>query len=131
MFATAQGLIGVMLGAGLLIGIALACTAAAMALSVGSRAVSGALRSLVLGVVTASGSLGALLSAPLGQMLTDELGWRAGVLGFAGAGARHAAGRLVRRPHRPGAAAAAAAQRRSARPARAALTRGSPARPSW
>jgi len=81
-FATAQGVLGVMLGAGVLIGVALACTAAAMALSVGSQAVSGAQRSLVLGAITASGSLGSLLSAPLGQLLTVELGWRAGVLGF-------------------------------------------------
>jgi len=36
----------------------------------------------VLGAITASGSLGSLLSAPLGQLLTVELGWRAGVLGF-------------------------------------------------
>ncbi len=82
MFALADGVVGVLLGAGLLIGVALACTAAAMALSVGSQAVSGPQRSLVLGAITASGSLGSLLSAPLGQVLIVELGWRAGVLGF-------------------------------------------------
>ena len=82
LFALAEGVLGVLLGAGLLIGVALACTAAAIALSVGSQAVSGAQRSLVLGAITASGSLGSLLSAPLGQALIVELGWRAGVLGF-------------------------------------------------
>jgi predicted MFS family arabinose efflux permease len=82
LFATAQGVLAVLLGAGLLIGMALACTAAAIALSVGSQAVSGRARSLVLGAITASGSLGSLLSAPLGQALIVELGWRAGVLGF-------------------------------------------------
>src|SRR5262245_10235727 len=82
LFALADGVVGVLLGAGLLIGVALACTAAAMALSVGSQAVSGPQRSLVLGAITASGSLGSLLSAPLGQALIVELGWRAGVLGF-------------------------------------------------
>lgn len=81
-FASAQGLLGVMLGAGALIGIALACTASAIALAVGSRAVPARSRSLILGVITATGSLGALLSAPLGQALIIELGWRAGVLGF-------------------------------------------------
>ena len=39
-------------------------------------------RSLVLGAVTAAGSLGALLAAPIGQMLASEFGWRAGVIGF-------------------------------------------------
>jgi predicted MFS family arabinose efflux permease len=82
LFATAQGVLGVLLGAGLLIGVALACTAAAVALSVGSQAVSGRSRSLVLGAITASGSLGSLLSAPIGQALIVELGWRAGVVGF-------------------------------------------------
>jgi predicted MFS family arabinose efflux permease len=82
LFAAAQGLIGVLLGAGLLIGVALACTASAISLAVGSRAVSNRSRSMVLGAITASGSLGALLSAPLGQALTVGFGWRAGVLGF-------------------------------------------------
>ena len=82
LFAMAEGVLGVLLGAGLLIGVALACTAAAIALSVGSQAVSGATRSLVLGAITASGSLGSLLSAPIGQTLIVEMGWRAGVVGF-------------------------------------------------
>ena len=75
-------MLGVMLGAGVLIGLALACTASAIALAVGSRAVPSHWRSLVLGAITASGSLGALLSAPLGQWLAVDFGWRAGVLGF-------------------------------------------------
>ena len=78
----AEGMLGVMLGAGVLIGVALACTASAIALAVGSRAVPSRSRSLVLGAITASGSLGALLSAPLGQWLAVDFGWRAGVLGF-------------------------------------------------
>lgn len=82
LFAMADGMMGVMLGGGVLIGLALACTASAISLAVGSRAVSGPLRSFVLGAITATGSLGALLAAPLGQMLTADLGWRAGLLGF-------------------------------------------------
>jgi predicted MFS family arabinose efflux permease len=82
LFASAQGVLGVLLGAGLLIGLALACTASAITLAVGSRAVPGPSRSLVLGAITASGSLGSLLSAPLGQALIVGLGWRAAVLGF-------------------------------------------------
>jgi predicted MFS family arabinose efflux permease len=38
---------------------------------------------MVLGAVTAAGSLGALLSAPIGQLLTSDFGWRAGIAGFA------------------------------------------------
>lgn len=82
LFAMAGGMVGVMLGGGVLIGLALACTASAISLAVGSRAVPGPLRSFVLGAITATGSLGALLSAPLGQMLTADFGWRAGVAGF-------------------------------------------------
>jgi predicted MFS family arabinose efflux permease len=71
-----------MLGAGVLIGTSLACTAAAIAMSVAARAVPTAVRSTVLGIVSAAGSLGALLSAPLGQMLNEGYGWRTGLAGF-------------------------------------------------
>jgi len=80
--ATAQGIVGIMIGAGALIGTALACTASAIALSVASRPVSPAMRSTVLGMVSATGSLGALVSAPIGQMLATEYGWRAGLFAF-------------------------------------------------
>ena len=82
LFSIADGLTGVMLGGGVLIGMALACTASAISLAVGARAVSAKSRSFVLGAITATGSLGALLSAPLGQTLTTEFGWRVGLLGF-------------------------------------------------
>jgi predicted MFS family arabinose efflux permease len=78
----AQGLTAVVIGAGVLIGTALACTASGIALAVASRAVAESLRSLALGAVTAAGSLGALFAAPIGQTLANGFGWRAGVLGF-------------------------------------------------
>ncbi len=81
--AHAQGVITVTLGAGVLVGLALACTATAIAMAVASRAVPPAQRSLVLGLVSAAGSIGSLVAAPLGQMLAEGYGWRAGVLGFA------------------------------------------------
>jgi predicted MFS family arabinose efflux permease len=83
LLATASGLLGVMLGAGVAIGAALACTGSAVALAAASRPVPLALRSTVLGVVSAAGSLGAMLAAPLGQSLTMDFGWRVGVWGFA------------------------------------------------
>jgi predicted MFS family arabinose efflux permease len=79
----APGLFGVLLGAGLFVGLGLACTASAMALAVGSRAAHPARRSMILGLITAAGSLGAIVAAPVGQMLSAGFGWRAGVLGFA------------------------------------------------
>ena len=82
LLATAQGLLGVMLGAGLAIGAAMACTGSAMAMAVAARPVSAALRSTVLGIVSAAGSLGALLAAPLGQGLAQAWGWRWGLAGF-------------------------------------------------
>src|SRR6266568_2550418 len=82
LMAGAQGLLSVMLGAGVLIGISLACTAAAIAMSVAARAVPAAVRSTVLGMVSGAGSLGALLSAPLGQILNEGYGWRVGLAGF-------------------------------------------------
>ena len=79
----AGGLLGVMLGAGVLVGLALACTASAMGMAVASRGVPVAVRSTVLGIVSAFGSLGAAFSAPLGQVLMDGWDWRVGVAGFA------------------------------------------------
>ncbi len=78
----AHGLFSIMIGAGVLIGISLACTANAIAMSVAARAVPEMVRSTVLGMVSAAGSLGALLSAPIGQMLNEGFGWRVGLAGF-------------------------------------------------
>jgi predicted MFS family arabinose efflux permease len=82
LMASAQGLVSVVLGAGVLIGTSLACTAAAIAMSVAARAVPAAVRSTVLGMVSAAGSLGALVSAPIGQILSEDYGWRTGLVGF-------------------------------------------------
>ena len=82
LLAAARGLLAVMIGGGLLIGVALACTASAIAMAVASRAVPATARSLVLGFITGAGSLGALVSAPIGQALSGAFGWRAEVLGF-------------------------------------------------
>jgi len=81
--ATAQGVAGVVVGAGVLIGASMACNGTAMALAVASRSVTPARRSLVLGIVSAAGSLGTMFAAPLGQVLSSHVGWRGGVLGFA------------------------------------------------
>jgi predicted MFS family arabinose efflux permease len=82
LMASAHGFVSIMIGAGVLIGASLACTAAAIAMSVAARAVPAAVRSTVLGIVSAAGSLGALLSAPVGQLLSEGYGWRIGLAGF-------------------------------------------------
>jgi predicted MFS family arabinose efflux permease len=82
--AAAHGMLGILLGAGLLIGASLACTASAMAQAAASRAVPAAIRSMVLGIITGAGSLGALAAAPLGETITAGFGWRYGVLALFG-----------------------------------------------
>jgi predicted MFS family arabinose efflux permease len=112
LLALAQGIVGVTLGAGLLIGASMACTGPAIALSVAARPVSAAVRSTVLGIVSAAGSLGALLAAPIGQALAQEHGWRVGLYGFillsvAIVPAAWYAGRVDRTPIPPSAGGAA------------------------
>jgi predicted MFS family arabinose efflux permease len=82
LMASAHGFVSVLVGGGFLIGASLACTAASISMSVAARAVPETVRSTVLGMVSAAGSLGALLSAPLGQILNEGYGWRVGLVGF-------------------------------------------------
>jgi len=82
LLASAHSLLFVIIGAGLLIGTAMATTGTAMAMATASSAVSPQMRSMVLGFVSASGSLGAMLAAPIGQAITQDWGWRMGVAAF-------------------------------------------------
>jgi len=82
LLATAQGMLGIALGAGFAVGASMACTGSAITMAVASRTVSLGIRSAVLGLVSAAGSLGAMLAAPIGQALSQEYGWRAGAYGF-------------------------------------------------
>jgi len=82
MLATAQGIVGVTLGAGVAIGASMACTGSAFAMAVAARPVPVALRSTVLGIVSGAGSLGALVAAPVGQVVAQAYGWRVGLAAF-------------------------------------------------
>ena len=82
LLSTAQGLLGIILGVGICIGASMSATGTALVMSISSRAVSPAVRSVVLGIVSAIGSLGAMFAAPFGQVLLQEYGWRAGAAGF-------------------------------------------------
>jgi predicted MFS family arabinose efflux permease len=51
-------------------------------MAVAARAVPAHVRSTVLGIVSAAGSIGAMIAAPIGQVLMQWSGWRIGLLGF-------------------------------------------------
>ena len=78
--AAAYDLLGFLAGGGLMIGVSLACTASAMAQAAASRVVPARVRSLVLGIITGAGTLGALVAAPLAQAVMADHGWRWGML---------------------------------------------------
>jgi predicted MFS family arabinose efflux permease len=86
LLAVAHSFLAVLIGAGLLIGLSLSCTGSAMSMAVATRCVSPAMRSTILGIVSAAGSVGALIAAPIGQSLSQDFGWRVGVFGFVALG---------------------------------------------
>lgn len=69
---------------GVLVGVALSCVASSLAMSVSARAVPESRRSATLGLVSAVGSLGTLMIAPLAQGIVTHLGWHAGIALFIG-----------------------------------------------
>jgi predicted MFS family arabinose efflux permease len=81
--ALSSGFWSVVFGAGLAPGLALACVGPSIAMAVAARGVTPAVRSTVLGVVSAAGSIGTIFAAPIGQLLMQSQGWRIGVAGFA------------------------------------------------
>ncbi|MEH2481854.1 MFS family permease [Nitrobacteraceae bacterium AZCC 2146] len=72
------------LGAGLCVGLALSCTASSMTMTVTSRTVSAAKRSVTMGAVSAAGSLGLVIASPLAQTLISTAGWQVALIGFLG-----------------------------------------------
>jgi predicted MFS family arabinose efflux permease len=73
-----------LLGMGLMIGLALSCTALSLAMAASARVVTPASRSLVLGTVSAAGSIGSFIAAPLAQHLIVNNGWQVAIVGFVG-----------------------------------------------
>ena len=82
LLASADGVLMVIIGAGVCVGIAMACASFAMTLSVTSRLVPASIRSTALGIVSAAGSVGAIVTAPMGQFLESFYDWRVGLIGF-------------------------------------------------
>lgn len=72
----AAGLFGVMLGFGVLVGLAMAGCTFTVVLGAVGKAVPEGKRTLAFGIVTAGGSLGQFLVVPAAQGLIDWLDWR-------------------------------------------------------
>ncbi|MEO7335613.1 MAG: MFS transporter [Caldimonas sp.] len=70
------------LGIGLFIGLALSCTASNIAMSVTSRTVAPSRRSVAMGAVSAIGSIGLMLAAPLAQAILSSHGWQVALGAF-------------------------------------------------
>ncbi len=82
LFAT--GPAGLILGLGVCIGVALSCTALNLGLAAAARAVSPVRRSMVLGSVSAAGSIGTFVASPLADGLIATAGWQVAIVGFIG-----------------------------------------------
>jgi predicted MFS family arabinose efflux permease len=82
--ATAGRVLGLDIGGGIIAGLGVAGTGFGVLLGAVSRAVPPEKRSQTVGLVSAAGSLGTLVLAPLGQALIVGYGWRSALLVFAG-----------------------------------------------
>ena len=80
----ASGPFLLILGMGVLIGLALSCTALSLALAAAARAVAAAKRSVVLGTISAAGSIGSLIAAPLAENIIASDGWIVAMIAFLG-----------------------------------------------
>ncbi|SEP45751.1 Predicted arabinose efflux permease, MFS family [Rhodospirillales bacterium URHD0017] len=81
--ATAQGALPIVLGAGVLIGVSLACTTSGITANIAARVVQPSRRTLAFGIVSAAGSVGTMGTAPIAAYMLNHDGWRAGLWAFA------------------------------------------------
>lgn len=79
--AAAQGALALIISGGL-IGVALSCTATSLAMTACVRAVSEERRSMMLGLVSAAGSLGTMVVPLATQSLLAHESWQIGALFF-------------------------------------------------
>jgi MFS family permease len=80
----ATGTFMLIIGLGVMIGLAMSCTALMLALAASARAVSPVRRSMVLGIISAMGSIGAFVAAPLAEGLISSHGWMIAMVAFLG-----------------------------------------------
>jgi MFS family permease len=81
---SASGPLALWIGLGIMVGLALACTGLSLALAASARAVSSLKRSVTLGTISAFGSIGTFVAAPLAQGLIDKDGWILAMVSFLG-----------------------------------------------
>ena len=81
--ATAEGALPIVLGAGVLIGVSLACTTSGITANIAARVVQPSRRTLAFGLVSAAGSVGTMVTAPIAAYMLNNDGWRAGLWAFA------------------------------------------------
>ena len=79
--ATAERL-PIVVGSGVLFGIALACTTSGITANIAARVVQPNRRTLAFGIVSAAARSAAMVTAPLAYLLNHD-GWRFGVWAFA------------------------------------------------
>ncbi len=70
--------------AGFGVGLSLSGTASSLAMAITSRTVAPARRSVMMGSVSAMGSLGTAFTAPLAQALMQDYGWQMALFAFVG-----------------------------------------------
>jgi predicted MFS family arabinose efflux permease len=80
--ATATSQWPIVLGAGVMIGVALACTSSGITANIAARVVAPHRRTLAFGLVSAAGSVGTMVTAPIAAHFLNADGWRAGLWAF-------------------------------------------------
>jgi predicted MFS family arabinose efflux permease len=81
--ATATSQWPIVLGSGVMIGVALACTSSGITANIAARVVAPQRRTLAFGLVSAAGSIGTMFTAPIAAHFLNHEGWRAGLWAFA------------------------------------------------
>ena len=82
--AWADGVLGLHLGQGVLVGIGISATGFAVVLGPVGRAVPPERRSMALGIAAAGGSFGQFALAPVGGALIDGVGWSMTLIAYCG-----------------------------------------------
>ena len=65
-----------------MIGMALACTTSGITANIAARVVAPNRRTLAFGIVSAAGSVGTMVTAPIAAYLLNHDSWRAGLWAF-------------------------------------------------
>ena len=77
--ATATSQLPIVIGAGAMIGVALACTSSGITANIAARVVAPQRRTLAFGLVSAAGSVGTMFIAPIAAHVLKADGWRTGL----------------------------------------------------